>query len=103
MDPGDFEVYRRRHTIARDKGSLVSKHIAIVIHLILEVVSTEPVRAVQDKLYGDCFRGSNEVVRHCLECSVGASVGGDVIFAPVSLRASVPFGLLFLDHGHHRL
>ena len=49
----------------------MSKHVAKVIHLVLKVLSTEPIRAIQDKLFGDCFRGSDEVVRHCLECSVG--------------------------------
>ena len=79
----------------------MSKHVAKVIHLILKVISTEPIHAIQDELFGDCFRGSDEVVRRCLECSVGASAGGSIIITPVSLRASVPFGLFFLDHGHH--
>ena len=79
----------------------MSKHVAKVIHLVLKVISAEPIRAIQDKLFGDCFRGSDEVVRRCLECSVGASAGGSIIVAPVSLHASVPFRLFFLDHGHH--
>ena len=79
----------------------MSKHVAKVIHLILKVISTEPIRAIQDKLFGDCFRGSDEVVRHCLECFIGTLAGRNIIVAPVSLRASVPFGLFFLDHGHH--
>ena len=79
----------------------MSKHIAKVIHLVLKVISAEPIRAIQDELFGDCFRGSDEVVRRCLECSVVASAGGSIVVAPVSLRASVPFRLFFVDHGHH--
>ena len=79
----------------------MSKHIAKVIHLIFKVISTEPIHAIQDKLFGNYFRGSDEVVRRCLECSVSASAGGDIIVAPILLRASVPLGLFFLDHGHH--
>ena len=74
----------------------MSKHIAKIIHLVLEIVSTEPIRAIQHKLFGDYSRGSNQVVRRRHECSVGTSAGGNVIFAPVSWRA-VPFGLLLSD------
>ena len=81
----------------------MSKHIAKVFHLVLKIVSAEPIHAIQHKLFGDYSRGSEEVVRRCHECSIGTSVGGNVIFAPVLLRASVPFGLLLSDHGHHRL
>ena len=82
----------------------MSKHVAIVIHLVLEVVSTEPVRTVQDKVFGDCFRGSDEVVRRRHEHSVGASSGYDAILTPVSVCTFVPLGLSWghlLDHGHH--
>ena len=79
----------------------MSKHVAKVIHLILKVIYAEPIHAIQDELFGDCFRGSDEVVRHCLECSVGVSAGRSIIIALVLLHASVPFGLFFLDHGHH--
>ena len=79
----------------------MSKHVAKVIHLVLKVISAEPIHAIQDELFSDCFRGSDEVVRCCLECSVIASAGGSIIIALVSLRTSVPFRLFFVDHGHH--
>ena len=79
----------------------MSKHVAKVIHLVLKVISAEPIHAIQDELLGDCFRGSDEVVRRCFERSIIASAGGSIVVAPVSLRASVPFRLFFVDHGHH--
>ena len=79
----------------------MSKHVAKVIHLVLKVISAEPIRAIQDELFGDCFRGSDEVVRCCLKHSIIVLVGGSIIIAPVSLHTSVPFRLFFVDRGHH--
>ena len=79
----------------------MSKHVAKVIHLVLKVISAEPIRAIQDELLSDCFRGSDEVVRCRFECSIVMSAGGSIVIAPVSLRASVPSRLFFVDHGHH--
>ena len=84
MDPGDFEIYHRRHAITRDEGGSMSKHTAKVFHLVREIVSAEPIRAIQHKLFGDYSRGSDQVVRRRHECSVGTSAGGNVVFAPVS-------------------
>ena len=103
MDPGDLKVHHHCHTITRDKGSSVFKYVAKVIHFVLEVIPIEPIRAVQHKLFGDYFRGSDEVVR-CTVRNVPLA-RRRVVMSSLHrslLRASVPFGLLLLlDHGHH--
>ena len=79
----------------------MSEHVAKVIHLVLKVISAEPIRAIQDELLSDCFRGSDEMVRRCFEGSIVTSAGGSIVITPVSLRVSILFRLFFVDHSHH--